>query len=98
MHSFIIRDEAIVEIEGRTLPIGIMSEVETKHEKYELRIGDYIVMLSDGIDEGEETRIIDYIIEHNKQNPQMIASTFSTSLEEASAIDDVTLLVMRVEG
>ena len=55
-------------------------------------------MLSDGIDEGEETRIIDYIIEHNKQNPQMIASTFSTSLEEASAIDDVTLLVMRVEG
>lgn len=98
MHSFIIRDEAIVEIEGRTLPIGIMSEIEIKHEKYELRIGDYIVMLSDGIDEAEETRIIDYIIEHNKQNPQMIASSFSASLEEASAIDDVTLLIMKIEG
>lgn len=98
MHSFIIRDEAIVEIEGRTLPIGIMSEVETRHEKYELRIGDYIVMLSDGIDEEQETRIIDYILEHNKQNPQVITSAFSTSLEEASAIDDVTLLIMKIEG
>ena len=98
MHSFIIRGEAIIEVEGRTLPIGIMNEIAIKHEKYELCVGDYILMMSDGIDEKEESQIIDYIIDHHQQNPQMIVSSFATMLEEASAIDDATVLLLKIEG
>lgn len=97
MHSFIIREEAIIEIEGRSLPIGIMSDVEAKYERVELVSGDYIVMMSDGVGEIEENQIINFILDHKQMSPQMIASSFNQALQNASAIDDVTLLIMKVE-
>lgn len=96
MHSYILRDEMIIEVEGRTLPIGIMQEVEIKKEKYECCNGDYIIMLSDGIDEEEENQIIDFI-RHNRSQPQVILSHFSQMIDDASNIDDVTLLIMKIE-
>lgn len=98
MHSFIIREEAIIEVEGRSLPIGIMSDVEAKYERVELNTDDYIIMLSDGVGEIEENLIINYILDHKGQTPQMIASNFNQVLENASAIDDVTLMIMKVES
>ncbi len=97
MHSFVIRDKAIIEIEGRSLPIGIMNDVEAKYEKIELVYGDFVVMLSDGVGEIEEEKIIHYILEHQHLTPQMIASSFNDMLKLSSAIDDVTLLILKVE-
>lgn len=97
MHSFIIREEAIIEIEGRSLPIGIMSDIDAKYEKHELITNDFIVMLSDGVGEIEENQIINYIMDHKDQSAQAIASYFNPILHQASAIDDVTLLILKVE-
>ena len=53
-------------------------------------------MLSDGIDEEEENQIIDFI-RHNRSQPQVILSHFSQMIDDASNIDDVTLLIMKIE-
>lgn len=97
MHSFIVRNGMVIEVKGRNMPIGIMSDIKTSYEKIELMVGDYIIMMSDGVDEYEEEAILNYIAEHKYESPQLICSYFNQDIIQCSTIDDATIIIMKIE-
>ena len=53
--SFIKRDNSIFRIRSHTAPIGLMSLVDSERTKAEIKPGDHIIMMSDGVsDESED--------------------------------------------
>ena len=47
--SYVKRESSIFRIRSRTAPIGLMKTIDTEKIRVEIRDGDYVVMLSDGI-------------------------------------------------
>ena len=47
--SYVKRESSIFRIRSRTAPIGLLKTIDTERIKVEVRAGDYVIMLSDGI-------------------------------------------------
>ncbi len=47
--SYVKRESSIFRIRSRTAPIGLLKTIDTEKIKVEVRAGDYVIMLSDGI-------------------------------------------------
>ncbi len=47
--SFILRGEDVISINSKSLPIGILKEIEPKIYKKQLKQNDYVILISDGV-------------------------------------------------
>lgn len=104
--SFIKRGEQMLKVEASNLPIGIIQEFDVEVVSEQLKAGDLLIMMSDGIFEGpKHVENVDMwlkrkIKEMETDEPQEIADLL---LEEvvryrSGAIeDDMTVLVAKVE-
>ncbi|OLN24285.1 stage II sporulation protein E [Domibacillus antri] len=104
--SFIKRGDQVVEVEAGNLPIGILQqfEVETVHEQ--LKSGDLLIMMSDGVFEGPDfienadmwmKRKIKSI---ETNDPQQFADLLMDEVirtQSGVIKDDMTLCIARVE-
>lgn len=101
-----IKKKNYVEIIGsNSLPVGILNKVDVEVQKRQLRDGDMIIMVSDGILDIEKNRFnqedtfINLIEEVDTNNPQFMADSL---LEKAQNLicgkidDDMTIIVARV--
>ena len=52
--SFVKRDSSIFRIRSQTAPIGLMHTIDTEKIRVEVKPGDYIIMLSDGVADPSE--------------------------------------------
>ena len=53
--SFIKRDGSIFRIRSHTAPIGLLSTVDSERTKVDIKPGDYVILMSDGVsDESED--------------------------------------------
>ncbi len=103
--TFIKKKEYVEVIGSNSLPVGILNKVDVEIQKKQLRDGDMIIMVSDGILDVEADRFnqedtfIRLIEEVNTSNPQHMADTL---LEKAKNLicgeinDDMTIIVARV--
>lgn len=55
--SFILRSGNLYKLESKTVPIGIMRELDAEQIKFDLAAGDVIIMLSDGVAQSLEDGI-----------------------------------------
>lgn len=55
--SFILRGGNLYKLQSKTVPIGIMHELDAEKIRFELAIGDVIVMVSDGVAQSLEDGI-----------------------------------------
>ena len=55
--SYILRDGSLFKITSNSMPIGIAREINAEEIKFELREGDIIVMMSDGVAQSFEDSI-----------------------------------------
>lgn len=91
-------------VEAKTLPIGMLRQVDYDFMTKKLYDGDYIIMMSDGVldavPEDERAEFLQQIIgEDPGQNPQVIAGRIlnaSLLLQNFEARDDMTVLVCGV--
>jgi len=91
-------------VEAKTLPIGMLRQVDYDFMTKKLYDGDYIIMMSDGVldavPEDERAAFLQQIIgEDPGQNPQVIAGRIlnaSLLLQNFEARDDMTVLVCGV--
>ncbi len=101
-----IKKQNHVEIVGsNSLPVGILSKVDIETQKRQLRDGDMVIMVSDGILDVEkdkfnqEDTFINLIEEVDTNNPQYMADSL---LEKAKDLicgeidDDMTIVVARI--
>ena len=98
--SFIKRDSSIFRIRSRTAPLGLMSSIDTEKTKAEIKIGDYIIMISDGIaDESEDAPWLLLLL--GDTPPKSLQDYADLVLREArknsKSKDDMTVIVMRIE-
>ncbi|GAA0452680.1 stage II sporulation protein E [Alkalibacillus silvisoli] len=106
MVSYIKRGHSVYPVESGNLPIGILEEFEVDPVYEELKDGDLLVLVSDGIlesmnfSENKEAWLKRKIREIETEDPQAVADLV---LEETirsnhgQIIDDMTVLVTKVE-
>ncbi|QGH32660.1 stage II sporulation protein E [Gracilibacillus salitolerans] len=104
--SFIMRNDAVEKIEAGNLPIGIIQEVEVDVVSAQLKAGDFLIMMSDGIFEGpKDIENVDLwlqrkLLEMETKEPQEIADLLLEEVirtQRGEIEDDMTVLVAEIK-
>lgn len=104
--SFIKRHDEVIQVEANNLPIGIVDQVELDVVHKQLKHGDIIIMMSDGVYEGpKNVKNYDYWIKRKIKNiktedPQEIADVLLEEVvrhEHGVIDDDMTVVVAKVK-
>jgi stage II sporulation protein E len=103
--SFILRNGEVMTIESTSLPVGILNDVDMEVCRKQLKDGDVIIMVTDGMLQGEdcllgkEDTFKHFIIEANTNNPSYMAEYLikkSRDLLGNAENDDMTIIVARI--
>lgn len=98
--SFVKRGSSIFRIRSQTAPIGLLSSIDTEKIKVDIRPGDYVIMLSDGVaDEADDAPWLLLLLgEAPKANLQEYANIIlSEAIKNTTAGDDMTVAVIKIE-
>lgn len=99
--TFLRHDSNIIRIEGQTLPVGVVQDIESYVGRINITQGDYIIMMTDGVSDcfdNDEDILEDYLRESSIINPQELAEKI---LDEAvkrrgGVSDDMSVIVTGV--
>lgn len=101
--TFIKRGSRVSVLKSSSLPVGIVEEISPSRVKKALKVGDIIVMLTDGVLEafsGETDTykaLCEYLNKIEETNPQEIANMILKKAKDNAAIkDDMTVLVAKL--
>lgn len=96
--SFIKRGSSVFRIKSDTMPIGVLSSIDGESIRAEVKPGDLIVMMSDGV-MGQDTDapwLIEYL-SRAEGSPSAIAERIvKLSLRQGERQDDTSVLVIKV--
>ena len=92
----IIRNHQVIEIESKSLPIGIVSPLEISIDKEKLIENDIVVMISDGFTQHfkEFLKENEYLID--EEHPKDIAQLLMHLSSEEDKNDDMTIIVLKL--
>ena len=99
--GFLISDNQVKILENDCLPLGILDEIKPTIHTMQLKSGDILLLLSDGITDAffSSTDAVDFLLAQTTKNPQTLASNL---LEEAvrcyggEAKDDMTAVCVKI--
>ncbi|MDA1478206.1 stage II sporulation protein E [Bacillus changyiensis] len=104
--SFIKRSEQIIKVQASNLPIGIITEFDVDVVSEQLKAGDILIMMSDGIFEGPR-HVENYDLWMKRklkslktENPQEIADLIMEEVirtRSGRIDDDMTVLVIKID-
>ncbi|UAC48240.1 stage II sporulation protein E [Bacillus aquiflavi] len=104
--SFIKRGNKVIKIEASNLPIGILQEFDVDVVSDQLKAGDLLIMMSDGIFEGpkhvenSDLWIKRKICEMQTENPQEVADLLMEEVirsRSGNIQDDMTVVVAKIQ-
>ena len=97
MPSYIYRNNELIPIMPDTLPIGIVDELQVYKKTIPLEEEDYIIMCSDGFDEGFDDVAKRILNQYASQIPQIIGDEILREMLERSLVDDdATIIVLKM--
>lgn len=97
--TFIKRGSHVFKINSSSLPVGIVDDIRPLKIEKNLRIGDIIVMMTDGILEAfsDYTTFTKYLKKLTDTNPQEIANLILSTAKDKDVVkDDMTVLVAKI--
>ena len=102
--TFIKYQNSVERVKSTSLPIGVVSKLEVDHTKRQLKDGDFIIMVTDGVMDalpsGEQDFLMQMIVEGTSlTNPKEIAHHILEQVLECSGkvpMDDMTVLVVGI--
>ncbi len=94
--TYILRDHEVIEMKSQSLPMGIVSPIETMVENFQLFENDIIFIISDGF-----TSQFKEFLEENKflideDHPKEIAHLLNSLMSKDEVNDDMTLIVLKL--
>ncbi len=97
--TYILRNGIAYEIGSETLPVGMLDEVDVKHETCSLADQDYLILISDGVLGKDKQWLSEYL--NRIPTPYDCVSLADGILREAkksgrNRIDDVTVLTVQI--
>ncbi|MFQ7000311.1 MAG: stage II sporulation protein E [Clostridium sp.] len=102
--SFIKRGKKVTVIESKLPPLGIVDKIELDEIKFNVKGGDLIVMVSDGVIDVDKSMVGDFnwledFLQNASKDPKTLAGDILDKAKELSGgivRDDMTVVVSRV--
>ncbi len=98
--SYIKRGGNVFKLDSKTMPIGIMKELDAEQISFELREGDICVMVSDGVVENKEdsSQIMKLLKAMENETLATMPNKILREMKKASKrSDDMTVCVMEIK-
>lgn len=100
-YTYIKRGELVEQISAKNLPLGIFHKIDFDKQHCQLKDGDYIIMVSDGVVDGvgSEDLLRDVLSKMTIQNPQEITNyilQFVLHKTMGKVQDDMTVLALGI--
>ena len=97
--TYVKRGKNIFYLDAKTAPVGILREIDTKQIEFDLKVGDLVVMVSDGITGGENEcvwllRMLDATTE---TDPEALARQIVDRAAACGTPDDLSAIVLRID-
>ncbi len=97
--SYVRRDGNLFRLRSKTLPLGVVKETDTERLRFDTKVGDVIIMLSDGVSQTSEDA--PWLMELlSKPLGQNLTAACEKILEETAkhtaSRDDMTAVIARV--
>lgn len=99
--SYVKRDSSIFRIRSRTAPIGLMRSVDAEKIRVEVRSGDFIIMLSDGICQGvdEAPWLLELISKYDGRSPKELSDRIIAEAGKHTAYgDDMSVVTVKISA
>ncbi len=97
--SYVKRDNSIFRIRSETAPIGLMKNIDAERVRVEVKSGDYIVMISDGVSQSPEdaTWLLEFLNKPATPDVREYADEILALAKDNSKLcDDISVSVLRV--
>jgi stage II sporulation protein E len=97
--SFVFRDGALFRIRSRTIPLGLLRIVDSEEASFEVRAGDMMVLLSDGVlGDNEEGGWLKDVLGEGGDSKTLAERIVENAVRRATSSDDKTAVVLRVQA
>lgn len=98
--SFIVRDGTVRRLQAGTAPIGIIRKLDAQTETFDLRPGDTVVLISDGIlqNDPECDWLSGYLSACAARDPEQIACDICRHATGFPDHDDCSAVALRIEA
>ena len=97
--SYVKREGSIFRIRSETAPLGLMKNIDAERIRVEVKCGDYIIMLSDGVSQStdDSTWLLELLNKPAKPDIRDFAdSILSAAIANSKTRDDMTVAVARI--
>ena len=97
--TYVFRAGELFKLSSRTLPLGILGDIDSKKLRFDIKAGDVIIMVSDGVTQGREECAWLYDLLCRTLDAESIERAVELILERAareSAADDVSVVALKV--
>lgn len=97
--SFVKRDSSIFRIKSATAPIGLMKSIDSERIRVEIKGGDYVIMLSDGVSEiaEESPWLLELLTKPPKDTPKAYADyILAEASKHSRSHDDMSVIVVKI--
>ena len=97
--SYVKRDGSIFRIRSETAPLGLMKGIDAERIRVEIKDGDYIIMLSDGVSQSSEesTWLLELLSEPPAADIREYAEKILAEAERRThGLDDMSVAVAKI--
>jgi len=96
--SYVLRGDKLRRIESRTPPAGVLRSMCAEQTTCHLAAGDFVILLSDGVEEGEENgALMSLLAQGSFENAAVLCDRiFALAKERGEGRDDLSVSVLRV--
>jgi stage II sporulation protein E len=98
--SYVKRDSSIFRVRSETAPIGLMNHVDAERMRVEVRPGDYIILLSDGVSSSPEDApwLLELLAEPPRRSLKEYAEyLLAEAVKRSSTGDDMTIMIAKID-
>lgn len=98
--TFVKRGDNLFKLTAETVPLGILSATDTAKLSFDAQDGDVIIMLSDGIAEGDEDAawLLDTLTREWDDSLDKMTKKIIAAAREHGSDDDASVILTKVKG
>ena len=97
--TYVFRSGELFKLSSKTLPLGILGEIDIKKHRFDMKAGDVIIMVSDGVTQGREECPWLYDLLRRTLDAESIDRAVELIVERAvreSGADDISAVALKV--
>jgi stage II sporulation protein E len=95
--TYIKRGDKVFKLQSKTMPLGILKELDAEESSFEIARGDICIMISDGVaDSKNDEKIVKLISEFNGNIDTLAYKIIEKAKKQLGQNDDMTVLVTEI--